>query len=172
MSLAASRSQSRRLPDPMTLQSISQRPSILFACRDNSGLSLVAEAIVNHAHKQVRAFSAGIHGSTMVDAAAVGCLDAEGIPADGLSSKPLELFGFSGAPRIDLVISMVGDARERIQRLTGAARLPVETWTFEDPAAVTDPRHRRQAYRLLVPRLRAGIAALVAAHTSPAFAAA
>ncbi|GGF52139.1 hypothetical protein GCM10007301_09520 [Azorhizobium oxalatiphilum] len=150
------------------LAHIPQRPSILFACRDNSGLSLLAEAMVNHAHRQIRAFSAGIHGSGEVDSVLVDCLDREGIPSDGLSSKPLELFGFSGAPRIDLVVSLVGDAAPRIERMTGVARLPVETWTLEDPSAVSDPRRRRQLYRSLLPRLRDGIAALAAARTEPA----
>lgn len=172
MTLAASRAQNRLTPGSLPLPPVAQRPSILFACRDNSGLSLLAEAIVNHAHRQVRAFSAGIHGSSTVDAAAVECLNAEGIAADGLSSKPLELFGFSGAPRIDLVISMVADARDRIEHLTGTPRVAVETWTFEDLSGVANPRHRRQAYRMLLPRLRAGISELVAARSGPAFAAA
>lgn len=175
MTLAAPRAQNLLRPaslPPLSLPAMSQRPSILFACHDNSGLSLLAEAIVNHAHRQVRAFSAGINGSTAVDSAALGCLDAEGIPTDGLSSKPLELFGFSGAPRIDLVVSLVADAKERIERLTGTPRVAVETWTFEDLSGVTDPRRRRQAYGMVLPRLRAGIAALVAARSTPTFAAA
>lgn len=164
-------SAARPLPAPDVLAAIPQRPSILFACRDNSGLSLLAEAMVNHAHRQIRAFSAGIHGSGAVDSALVDCLDLEGIPSDGLSSKPMELFGFSGAPRIDLVISLVADARERIERLTGITPLPVETWSFEDPSTVADPRRRRHLYRQIVPRLRAGISALAAARAEPAFAA-
>ncbi|MGU3495358.1 low molecular weight phosphatase family protein [Xanthobacteraceae bacterium A53D] len=156
-------------PETDALASIPQRPSILFACRDNSGLSLLAEAIVNQTHSQIRAFSAGIQGSGDVDSALVDCLELEGIPADGLSSKPMELFGFTGAPRIDLVISLVADAREKIDRLAGVARLPLETWTLgsgalQDPSDVADPRLRRHLYRLLVPRLREGIAAFVASR--------
>lgn len=158
-------------PTAAGLSSLPQRPSILFACRDNSGVSLLAEAIAHQTHHQLRAFSAGIHGSGAVDDALVECLESEGIPADGLSSKPMEVFGFSGAPRIDLVVALVAVARERIERLSGVARIPVETWSFADPTAVADPRRRRHLYRMMMPRLRAAISGLAASRAEPAFAA-
>ena len=71
------------------------RLSIVFTCRDNGGLSLLAEALANHGQPHLRAFSGSIERVGAVDIAAVECLHGARVPADGLSAKPLELF----APR-------------------------------------------------------------------------
>ncbi|OYW35465.1 MAG: hypothetical protein B7Z45_06600, partial [Azorhizobium sp. 12-66-6] len=139
--------------------------TVLFACRDNSGPSLLAEALANHTQPSVRAFSAGLDAETPVDLAAVECLHLEKIPADGLSAKPLELFSLIGAPRVDVIISLLGSKQEALhseierfaQRCRGAR---LHRWHFEDIARIGDMHDRRLAYRQMLSRLRTAVGAL------------
>lgn len=141
--------------------SLNGRPSILFVCRDNAGLSLLAEAVSINTHGHVRAFSAAADTTAPVDIAVLECLHAARVPADGLSSKPVELFGFSGAPRIDLVVAMVEEAHHTVQRLPWQGLVRLKSWALEDISRLMDVHQRRLAYRRLLPRLRAAIGALV-----------
>ncbi|TCT00556.1 hypothetical protein [Aquabacter spiritensis] len=131
--------------------------SVLFACRDNGGLSLLAEAIANARAQGLRAFSAGVAPGA-VDLAAVECLHAARVPADGLSAKPLDLFSLTGAPRIHLVVSLVPcadrAARSFAARTGGVSH---QSWNFEDVSAIDDIHARRLAYRRLQPDLSAAI---------------
>lgn len=136
------------------------RPSILFLCRDNSGLSLMAEAIAIARHGPVRAFSAAVAETAPVDLAAVESLHQAGIPADGLSSKPAELFGLTGAPRIDVVVAMVDEAHQALVRLAWNRAARVEHWTFDDVSRLGNVHGRRLAYRRLLPRLKAAVRAV------------
>lgn len=135
--------------------------SVLFACRDNAGLSLLAEAIAHGHAPGLRAFSAGNSPAGTVDLAAVECLHAARVPADGLSSKPMELFALSGAPRIDVVVSLVEGVERDAQRLAERTRCAAHhRWRFEDVAAIAETHARRLAYRRLLPELSAAISAL------------
>lgn len=141
------------------------KPSILFVCRDNSGLSLIAEAVTISADNRVRAFSAAAQGTAPVDIAALECLHAAGIAADGLSSKPVELFSLSGAPRVDLVVAMVDEAHKALRRLPWTHLLRLQGWGMEDVSRLNDPHQRRLAYRRVLPRVQHAVKALVSAQT-------
>ena len=141
--------------------------SVLFACRDNAGLSLLAEALAHRRAPRLRAFSAGIAPGP-VDLTAVECLHAARIPADGLSSKPLEVFALPGAPRIDLLVSLVEDVEGEVERLARRIRCGHRRWRLTDTAAEPDPHARRLAYRRLLPDLAPAIGGIL---TEPAFAA-
>ncbi len=135
--------------------------SILFSCRDNGGLSLLAEAIANGPGHRLRAFSAGVSTTGAVDLAAMECLHAARVPADGLSAKPLEMFALSGAPRIDVVVSLVADAAAETERFAADAGCTAHHhWNFEDVGTIIDAHARRLAYRRLLPELRSAIAML------------
>ncbi|MDQ0506398.1 arsenate-mycothiol transferase ArsC [Xanthobacter agilis] len=144
------------------------RPSILFVCRDNAGLSLMAEALTMHIYARVRAFSAATALAGPVDGAALDCLERDGVAIDGLSSKPVELFGLSGAPRVDAVVALVPDAHRAARRLPWMHLLRLRGWGFEDVARLPDPQERRRAYRRMMPELRAAICALVERDLTPA----
>lgn len=137
------------------------RPSILFVCRDNAGLSLMAEAVAMHVSARVRAFSAAAGAPAPVDGAALEALHHAHIPADGLSSKPVELFALSGAPRVDLVVTLVDEAHRAARRLPWMHLMRLRTWHFEDVARQADPQARRVGYRRLLPDLRAAVTALL-----------
>ncbi len=143
------------------------RPSILFVCPDNAGLSLMAEAIAIHAHPGVRAFSAGVRSVGQVDIAAMECLHLEQIPADGLSSKPLELFGLTGAPRVDVAVALVDGAHLALRHLMVGRLVRLERWGLDDVSRHRDMHSRRIAYREVLPSLKAAVAALVGAEAGP-----
>ncbi|WP_234051370.1 MULTISPECIES: low molecular weight phosphatase family protein [unclassified Xanthobacter] len=144
------------------------RPSILFVCRDNAGLSLMAEALTMHLYARVRAFSAATAMTGPVDPVALECLEREGIATDGLSAKPAELFALSGAPRVDLAVALVEDAHRAARRLPWMHLLRLRGWGFEDITRVPDLKERARGYRRLLPELRAAITALVEQDFAPA----
>lgn len=133
--------------------------SVLFACRDNAGLSLVAEALAHRRAPRIKAFSAGVKPAP-VDLTAVECLHAARIPADGLSSKPLEVFAQPGAPRIDLLVSLVEDVEGEADHLARRLRCAHHRWRLKDTAALADPHARRLAYRQILPDLGPAIGGL------------
>ncbi|MBA4790578.1 MAG: hypothetical protein H2042_12845 [Rhizobiales bacterium] len=140
------------------------RSAVLFACRDNGGLSLLAEALAHGRTPHLRAFSAGLRPG-VVDLAAVECLHAARVPADGLSAKPLEVFSQPGAPRIDVVISLVEGVEAEIEGFARRVRCAVhQRWRIDDTAVLLDPHERRLAYRRLLPRLVAAISELGRDH--------
>ncbi|MGQ3676015.1 arsenate reductase/protein-tyrosine-phosphatase family protein [Xanthobacter sp. TB0139] len=137
------------------------RHSILFLCRDNAGISLMAEAIAMHVSARLnlnlRAFSAAAGQTAPVDVVALECLHEAGVPADGLSSKPLELFALSGAPRVDVVVPLVKGAHHVSTGHPWLHRLRLRAMRFEDAALMADAHARRLAYRNLLPALRQAI---------------
>lgn len=144
------------------------RPSVLFVCRDNAGLSLMAEALTMHLYAHVRAFSAATAAVAPVDPAMLECLEQKGVAADGLSSKPVELFALSGAPRVDAVVALVDDAHRAARRLPWMHLLRLRGWGFEDVSRLPEAPARRRAYHRLLPELRSAITALVERDLAPA----
>jgi arsenate reductase len=81
--------------------------TVLFVCARNAGPSPMAEAYLNEiGGPHLRAFSAGLEPDTHVDASALRTLQAAGLPVDGLSPKPLEIFTLPHAPRPDVVVTL------------------------------------------------------------------
>lgn len=144
------------------------RPSILFLCRDNAGLSLMAEALTMHLYARVRAFSAATGFVAPADLAALETLEREGVATNGLLSKPVELFALDGAPRVDAVVALVDDAHRAARRLPWLHILRLRGWSFEDVSRLPDLQARRRAYRSLMPELRGAIHALVERDFAPA----
>lgn len=144
------------------------RPSILFICRDNAALSLMAEALTMHLYARVRAFSAATSAPAPVDAVALDCLERDGVAIDGLSAKPVEVFALSGAPRVDVVVALVEEADRAARRLPWMHPLRLRGWGFEDVSRLADPQARRRAYRHLLPQLRAAITTVVEQGLAPA----
>lgn len=144
------------------------RPSILFICRDNAGLSLMAEALTMHLYARVRAFSAATGAPAPVDPAALDCLQQAGVPTAGLSAKPLEVFALSGAPRVDVMVALVDEAHRSARRLPWTHLLRLQGWGFDDVSRLAEPSQRARAYHRLLPDLSAAISALVEQGLAPA----
>lgn len=136
------------------------RPTVLFLCPDNGALSLMAEAVALHRHPGIRPFSAAAATPGPVDAALVAALEAEDIPADGLSAKPAGVFLLSGAPRLDVVVALGAATRRAIRRQPFLGLLRLETWGLAEVVRSLPAPARRTAYRRLLPELGAAIARL------------
>lgn len=144
------------------------RPSILFVCRDNAGLSLMAEALTMHLYARVRAFSAATAAPAPVDPALLECLEQDGVATAGLCAKPLEVFALTGAPRVDVMVALVDEAHRAARRLPWTHLLALRGWGFEDVSRLGEPAKRVAAYRRLLPRLRGAITDLVEEGLAPA----
>jgi len=78
----------------------SEPPLVLFLCRTNAAVSIMAEALLRHlVQGRVRAASAGATAAASVNPMALECLRAHGIPTDELFCKPWgAFFGYYGPP--------------------------------------------------------------------------
>lgn len=140
--------------------SLTGRPTVLFLCPDNGGLSLLAEAAALRNHPLLRPFSAAAAAPGEVDPALVACLTAEGLSAEGLSAKPATLFALSGAPRLDVVVTLGEEARRAARRLPLFGLLRLEAWRLAEIPPAASKTFRQACYRRLLPEIGAAIARL------------
>lgn len=136
------------------------RPTVLFVCADNGGVSLLAEAVALHFHPQLRPFSAAALTPGAVDPALLSSLEAAAIPADGLSAKPAGVFSLSGAPRLDAVVALGQEAGRALRRQPFIGLLRFETWQLPGVPRHMEAQARRAAYGRLVPEIGGAIARL------------
>jgi len=82
-------------------------PLVLFLCRSNSVLSIMAEAILRHwAQGRVRAASAGDGPVAHVDPYALRCLRERGMATTGLRSKGCDAFFGAYRPAVRFLITL------------------------------------------------------------------
>lgn len=120
-------------------------PLALFVEGRNSGVSIMAEAILRHlAHGRIRAASAGESASPQVSRPALECLASHGISTVGLYSKAWGQFFGLGRPAVRFVVTL-GDvyaAKAAWPQGTVCAR-----WYLEDPDTIVgDPPEIRSAF--------------------------
>lgn len=91
------------------------RPLVLFLCTYNATRSIMAEALLNHlSGSRYRAASAGDEAVGALHPMTLAVLRNHGIDVAGLRSKNwTQVVGF-GAPRIDYLITVCDDSRERM----------------------------------------------------------
>lgn len=112
-------------------------PLVLFLCRSNTAVSIMAEAICeHHAQERVRAASAGDRPAIQVNPYALECLRAHGVATRGLRSKPWgEFFGLYRAPvRFIISLSEVDAAKSNWDHETSTA--VKAHWVVPDPGTV------------------------------------
>jgi protein-tyrosine-phosphatase len=112
-------------------------PLVLFLCRSNTALSIMAEAILRHlAQERVRAASAGDSPCAQVDPYALECLRDRGIATSGLRSKGCDAFlGVYRPPvRFLITLSELGGVKGNWDRDT--IRPTKAHWGLPDPTAV------------------------------------
>ena len=133
--------------------------NVLFLCTGNSARSVMAEAILNRIGKgRFRAFSAGSRPTGEVNPLTVRTLRELRESTEGLRSKSWDEFAKPGAPAIDFVFTVCGNAAQETCPIWPGQPMTAH-WGVDDPAAQegteTDKlRAFRDAYRILERRIR------------------
>ena len=142
---------------------MTEKTNILVLCTGNSARSILGEALLNRLGQgRVAAFSAGSKPAGAVNPGALRLLARESYDVSGFRSKNWAEFTGEAAPRIDIVLTVCGNAAgEACPVFPGT---PVRGhWGLADPAAVQDDessidRAFAETYELLRCRIEALLA--------------
>lgn len=120
---------------------------ILFLCTGNSARSILAESILNHRGEGLfRGFSAGSQPKGQVNPLALEILRQRGHDTGYLRSKSWNEFAAPGAPAMDMVVTVCGNAANEVCPAWPGQPLQVH-WGFDDPSdAEGDASTRLQAF--------------------------
>jgi protein-tyrosine-phosphatase len=132
--------------------------NVLFLCTGNSARSIMAEALLNFRGRgRFRAFSAGSQPKGEVHPLTLETLAEARLPVEGARSKSWDEFAGAGAPKLDFVFTVCGNAaREPCPHWPGQPM--TAHWGVDDPAAVEGaPEERRRAFERALRELDARI---------------
>jgi arsenate reductase len=140
-----------------------RRLNVLFLCTGNSARSILAEAYLNAAGKgRFVAYSAGSHPAGKVNPFALELLQMHGIRTAGLRSKNWSEFAASGAPRVELILTVCDNAAGEVCPVWPGKPISAH-WGIADPAAVTgSDDDKRRAFVAAFNALKARIDRLLA----------
>jgi len=115
---------------------MTQTRNILILCTGNSARSILAEAIINRkAGGRFTAYSAGSQPKGAVHPGALRLLQRRGYRTDDLRSKSWDEFAGEGAPSMDFVITVCGNAANETCPVCPGGPFKAH-WGVDDPAAV------------------------------------
>jgi arsenate reductase (thioredoxin) len=132
--------------------------NVLFLCTGNSARSIMAEALLNHwGHGRFQAFSAGSHPKGRVHPLTLQTLERAHLPTTGARSKSWDEFSGPGAPKLDFVFTVCGNAaKEKCPFWPGQPM--TAHWGVDDPAAVEGtPEEQARAFNRALRELDARI---------------
>jgi arsenate reductase (thioredoxin) len=132
--------------------------NVLFLCTGNSARSIMAEALLNHwGQGRFRAFSAGSHPKGVVHPLTLQTLERAHLPAAGARSKSWDEFSQPGAPKLDFVFTVCGNAAKEECPFWPGQPMTAH-WGVDDPAAVEGtPEERARAFNRAMRELDARI---------------
>lgn len=110
--------------------------NVLFLCTGNSARSVMGEALLNYKGKgRFKAFSAGSHPKGQVHPLTLAVLKQAILPIEGLRSKSWDEFALPGAPSLDFVFTVCGEAAKEVCPHWPGQPITAH-WGIGDPAAV------------------------------------
>lgn len=119
--------------------------NVLFLCTGNSARSIMAEVLLAHLGKgRFGAYSAGSQPSGQVNPFSIETLKGLGLPTAGLRSKSWDEFAAQGAPTIDFIFTVCGNAAGEVCPVWPGRPITAH-WGVEDPAAVDGSDDEKRA---------------------------
>lgn len=136
--------------------------NVLFLCTGNSARSILAEAWLNAAGKgRFKAYSAGSRPAGRVNPFAVELLEKYRLDPAGLRSKSWDEFAQPGAPQMDFVFTVCGNAAGEVCPVWPGHPMSAH-WGVDDPAAAGgSAEDKRQAFLRAFAELSARINSFV-----------
>jgi arsenate reductase (thioredoxin) len=132
--------------------------NVLFLCTGNSARSIMAEALLNYwGRGRFRAYSAGSQPKRAVHPMTLETLERTHLPVEDACSKSWDEFSWPGAPKLDFVFTVCGNAaKEQCPYWPGQPM--TAHWGVDDPAAVEGtPEEQRRAFQRALRELDARI---------------
>lgn len=136
--------------------------NVLVLCTGNSARSILGEALFNHLGEgRLRAFSAGSKPAGKVNPVALETLAKHGIQMTDARSKSWDEFAAPGAPNIDFVFTVCGNAANETCPIWPGHPTTAH-WGIADPAHVEPIEARRAAFETAYQRLEKRVRAFLA----------
>jgi arsenate reductase len=117
--------------------------NVLFLCTGNSARSIMAESLLNHwGRGRFQAWSAGSKPRGEVHPLTLETLERAHLPTRGARSKSWDEFSKPGAPALDFVLTVCGNAAKEACPVWSGQPTTAH-WGVDDPAAVEGSREER-----------------------------
>ncbi len=124
--------------------------NVLFLCTHNSARSILAEATLNHIGAgRFKAWSAGSspRANQQPNPLGLQVLRAAGISTDGLRSKSWDEFAGTGAPQMDLIITVCDNAAGEVCPIWPGHPATAH-WGYADPSEAQGTEEQKlEAFR-------------------------
>jgi arsenate reductase (thioredoxin) len=132
--------------------------NVLFLCTGNSARSIMGEALLNYWGKgRFRAWSAGSKPKGEVHPLTLEVLERAHVPIPAARSKSWNEFSKPGAPALDFVLTVCGNAANEVCPVWPGQPITAH-WGIDDPAAVEGtPQERLRAFNRALRELDARI---------------
>ncbi len=132
--------------------------NILVLCTGNSARSILFEVLLNDmGDENIHAFSAGSKPVGAVNPHAIALLKDKGHDVSSLRSKSWDEFTKAGAPKIDIVITVCGNAANESCPVWPGAPIKIH-WGFDDPAHIPDSKEAALAFEATYQAIKQRIA--------------
>ena len=146
----------------MTVEKVT---NVLFLCTGNSARSILSECLLNDLSEgRFTAYSAGSKPSGIPHPDGLKELARRGHSAESYSSKSWNVFAEDGAPLMDIIVTVCGNAAGETcpvwPRSNEHPQITVH-WPADDPAHVEPMKARQKAFSDVYDICRARIEALV-----------